>query len=130
MLRRLEAGEAEVSEAREALEDAARAWLLSEMQLAEASYLQAVEATAQAHGRHAALAAALDRRGAKLPNPITVALNPVLPTIGPASCDFYKSVRRNPNEHGMGANLADVLSTSNDPEAELAALINSDKKAT
>lgn len=128
LLRRLQQAEAEVGQAREALEAASRAWLEAEMAAAESRYLQAVEATAQAHGRHAALAAALHRRGATLSNPITVALNPVLPTIGPASCAVYKDSR--PDQHGMAANLVDVLmSTSNDPDAELAALINSSKKA-
>jgi hypothetical protein len=126
--RRLQQAEADAEAAREALDVASREWLVAEMATAEAAYLEAVAATAQAHGRHAALAAALDRRGARLPNPVTVAAPLVLPTIGLASCATYSAAR--PNDHGMGANLVAVLpSGSDNPDAELSALIASPKRS-
>jgi hypothetical protein len=126
--RRLQQAESEVDSAREALEDACRAWLLAEMAAAETSYLQAVTATAQAHGRHAALAASLDQRGAKLPNPVSLAAPLVLPTIGPASCEAYSAAR--PSDHGIGANLMAVLAAGSDnPDSEIAALIAPPKRS-
>lgn len=126
--RRLQQAKSEVEAAALALEDACRAWLLAEMAAAETSYLQAVAATAQAHGRHAALAASLDRRGAAISNPVTLAAPLTLPTIGPASCEAYSAVR--PNEHGIGANLLAVLAAGSDnPDAEIAALIAPPKRS-
>lgn len=117
----------EASAAAAELEAAKLEWLRATLADAERDYLDAAEGIAKAHARHAAAVRALRNRLAPLPNAVTCALPLVLPTIGPESAARRADFR--PQEHGIGADLAQVLAGDEGPsiEAELSDLTAPEK---
>ncbi len=118
--RRLSAANSEAAEAADALDAAQTAWLRSELEAAEANYMEHAAPLVAAAHRMAAIKALLALRGEPLSNAYSINGALALPAMGPAGVDRYRAAH--PTEHGIGADLTRVLAKPVNVAAELEAL--------